>query len=147
MKIILLQDVARIGKSGEIKKVSQGYAMNFLIPKKMALSANDKNMRVYEHKRFLEKKKQEKLVHEAELRAKELEKLSCTISVKVGEDDKMFGSVTNADVAKFIKDSGFEIDKKDIKLDEPIKELGVYTIEVKLHQQVTGKVKLWIVKE
>jgi large subunit ribosomal protein L9 len=146
MKVIFLQDIKNIGKAGEIKDLSEGYARNFLFPKKLALEANAENMKVYENQKLIEKKKYEQLIKDAHTLKEKLEKASCTITVKVGEDDKMFGSVTNSDISKHLENSGFKIEKKDIILEHPIKELGVYTVDVKLHHDVTAKVKIWVVK-
>jgi large subunit ribosomal protein L9 len=146
MKVIFLQDIKNIGKAGEIKDLSEGYARNFLFPKKLALEANAENMKVYENQKLLEKKKHEQLVKEALMLKEKLEKASCTITVKVGEDDKMFGSVTNSDISKNLENIGFKIEKKDIILEHPIKELGVYTVDIKLHHEVSAKVKIWVVK-
>lgn len=148
MQIILMKDVNGIGKAGEIKNVSDGYARNFLFPQKCALAANDANKRVFDNEKARERKAAEKEIHDAKLSAEKLEKVSCTLKVKVGEEDKMYGSVTTHDIAKKLEEQGFTaIDKKMILLDEPLKELGVYTVDVKLQHDIIAKVKIWVVKE
>jgi large subunit ribosomal protein L9 len=147
MKVILLTNVNGLGKSGEIKDVKSGYARNFLFKKKLALEANAANMKIYNMKKVQEKKHIEKEIQEAQDLATKIEKLEITLAVKVGEDNKLFGSVTNADIAKELKNNKFDIEKKDILLEDTIKTLGVYTVEIKLHTEVKAKLKLWIVKE
>ncbi len=147
MKVILLKDVANLGKNGEIKDVKSGFARNFLFKNSLALEANDTNMKIYNAKKLEEEKFEKKQIKEAEELAKKLNKLELNISVKVGDDDKLFGSVTSADVAKTLKNKGFEINKKDILLDDVLKSLGVYTIDVKLHHDVKARLKVWVVKE
>ncbi len=147
MKVILKENHDKLGKIGDVVTIKDGYARNFLIPKKIAYLANDGNVRRLEEekKQYAVKLKKEQ-ISATELAA-EIEKLSLTIPVQVGEDDKLYGSVTNQMIADSLKEKGFDIDKKKIILDEPIKVLGIYTIDVKLHTEVTGKVKVWVVRQ
>ncbi len=147
MKVILRKDVETIGKAGEIVEVKNGYARNYLIPKGLALEASKGNV-----KRFEQEKKSLELQKNREKKAaeKEAEKLndtSITISVSVGEEDKLFGSVTSQDIANALEERGFALDKRKILLDEPIKALGIYSIPIKLHPEVEAKVKVWVVKK
>ena len=147
MKIILKEDYESLGKSGEVIIVKNGFARNYLIPKGVAYQATKGNLR-----RFEEEKKHiivitEKEKRQAEQLADMLEKVSCTISVAVGEEDKLFGSVTSQDINESLIEKGIEIDKRKIQLEEPIKNLGIYSIPVKLHPEVTATVKVWVVKK
>ncbi len=147
MKVILRQDVDKLGSAGDVVTVKDGYARNYLIPKQLAYPATPSNLRRFEEekKRLLMQSEREK--RQAEILAKELEKASCTISVAVGEEDKLFGSVTSQDIAEALQEKGIEIDKRKIQLEEPIKALGIYTVPVKLHPEVTANVKVWVVKK
>ncbi len=147
MKIILREDVEKVGNAGELINVKDGYARNFLIPRKLAVAATSKSLRVLEHhKRTIEaqRKKYEKTAQQ--LREK-LENFSCTISKKVGENEKLFGTVTTLDIEKALRAEGFEIDKRQILLEEPIKSLGVYTVNIKLSKEVSAPLKVWVVEK
>jgi large subunit ribosomal protein L9 len=147
MKLILKEDYGKLGKTGDVVTVKDGYARNFLIPKKIAYLANDGNVRRLEEEKKLRAIREKKEQKSAADIAVEIEKLSLTIPVQVGEDDKLYGSVTSQMIADSLKEKGFEIDKRKIELDEPIKVLGIYTIDVKLHPEVIGKVKVWVVRQ
>lgn len=147
MKVILKKDFDTLGKIGDIVEVKPGYARNYLIPTGIALKADDKNIKILKAEQQRLELKQSKDKKIAEKLAEKLEGVSCTATVKVGEEDKVFGSVTSQEIADLLKDKGFEIDRKKIVLDEPIKALGIYTIPVKLHAEVEAKIKLWVVKE
>lgn len=146
MEIILKEDVEKLGKAGDVVNVKPGFARNYLMPRKLAVESNAANLKLIE----FDKKKAEKRVSEelkgAEELAKKLANLSCSIPVKVGDDEKVFGSVTSADIAKVLESEGLNIDKKKIGLEEPIKALGVYTVPVKIHKDVTAQLKVWVVK-
>ena len=146
MKVILLEEISSLGKVGDVVKVASGYGRNYLIPQKKALEATPKNIKVWEREKSLYEGKLDRAKREAEKLAEKLESLSCTISKQVGEEDKLFGSVTTMDVEESLKNEGFEIDRKRILLDAPIKKLGIYTIPVKLHSEVTANLKIWVVK-
>lgn len=147
MEIILRKNVEKLGKSGEVLVVSDGYARNFLIPQGFAFKATSGNLKVVEREKeaYQRRKKSEKT--SARQLAEKLSNVSCTVSVRVGEDGKMFGSVTSADIAGALEFEGIKIDKKAIELASPIKEIGVFEVSVKLHSEVSVDVKVWIVKE
>lgn len=147
MKVILRKNFDQLGKIGDVVTVKDGYARNFLIPREVAYIATEGNLRALEQEKKLYLKKLQKEQAAAEKIAAELEKLSITIPVKVGEDEKLFGSVTGQMIADEITAKGVEIDKRKIELEEPIKALGIYTINVKLHPNVTAQVKTWVVRE
>ena len=147
MKIILKEDHERLGKAGEVVTVSDGYARNYLMPRGMAMRVTRGNMAVYEAERRQKEVSKNKTKRIAEALANELEKVSCTAVVQVGEEDRVFGSVTNQHVADLLKEKGYDIDRRNILLDEPLKALGVYTVGIRLHPDVEGKVKVWVVKE
>lgn len=147
MKVILRQNYEPLGQVGDVVDVKDGYAHNFLLPRKIAYIALDGNLRALEEekKAVLKKAKHELLA--AETTATELEKVSITIPVQVGEEDKIFGSVTNQMIADALKEKGYEIDRRKIEIEEPIKSLGIYGIEIKLHPSVSAKIKVWVVRE
>ncbi|RKX69068.1 50S ribosomal protein L9 [candidate division TA06 bacterium] len=147
MEIILLKDVEKMGKIGDVVKVKDGFARNYLIPEGIAIIDNESNKKRVKHLVSSANKKVYKAKEDAEGLSEELSKLSLTISVKAGEEDKLYGSVTNSDIEKLLKKEGYEIDHKMIIIEEPIKKLGVYDIRIKLHSEVYGAVKLWVVKE
>jgi len=146
MKVILTKPVESLGEISDIINVKDGYARNFLIPRGLALKASDTNLKIFEEAKRVEKIREKKIKQEALTLSKKLEKTSCTITVKT-EDDKMFGAVTSMDIAKAYSEQGIDLDKTDILLKEPIKELGIYNVSVKLHSEVTTEVKVWVVKE
>ncbi len=143
MKVILLQDVKSLGKKGDIVEVSKGYARNFILPKKLGVEATGKNINDLK----LQKANQEKIAAENLAAAKELadqlSDKSVVIPMKVGDNGKVFGAVSNKEIAAAAKDQlGLEIDKKKISVDEPIKSLGEHTVKIKLHPKVTGQLKV-----
>ncbi len=147
MKVILRQNYESLGQVGEIVEVKNGYARNFLIPRKIAYAALKGNIRALEEeKKTIEKKKQLE-IQAAEKLGGELEKVSITIPVQVGEEDKIFGSVTTQMIADALKEKGYDIDRRKIEIEEPIKSLGIYGISIKLHQNVTTNIKVWVVRE
>jgi len=147
MKIILRQDFEKLGKIGDIVEVKDGYARNYLLPRKIAFKANDGNLRALEEEKKQHITQETRALQHAKKMADELEKVSVTLKVKVGEDEKLFGSVTSQMIAETLVEKGITIDKRSIDLEEPIKALGIYTINVKLHTDVVGKVKVWVVRE
>jgi len=145
MKIILREDVPDLGAIGDIVTVKDGYARNYLIPNQMAVQASTKNLHQLEHQKRLIESHKTRIRQEASTLAEQLEGVSCTIPMLVGEQDKLFGSVTAKDIEEALAQEGIKLSRKRIILDEPIKSLGVYTIDVRLHQEVTGKLKVWVV--
>jgi len=147
MKIILRETLENLGEIGDVVEVKDGYARNYLIPRKLAYEANTRNLNQLEaQKKQLDRKIERDKLNAEKLRD-ELEKVSLTIQMKVGEDGKLFGSVTTQMIAEEFKDKGFDIDRKKIVIPEPIKALGIYTVEMKLHKDVEAKVKVWTVRE
>lgn len=147
MKIILREDVTGLGRSGEVKDVKDGFARNFLFPKKLALEACGYNLEKIETER--KKKETQKALEKKkalELAAR-LENLSLTLPVEVNEEEKLYGSLTAQDIAKAVSQEGVSIDKKNVVLSEPIKALGIYDLELKLHPEVIVKIKVWVVKK
>jgi len=147
MKVILLEDIEKLGDFGATVEVADGYARNYLIPKRLALRATPENVRLVERERKLRDQRAGKVRARFEELKERIEKLSCTIVKQVGENDRLFGSVTSMDIAKYLKQEGIEVDKKSILLKEPLKTLGVYTVPIKLHPEVTANLKVWVVKE
>lgn len=147
MRIVLREDVEKLGRRGEIVDVAPGYARNFLLPKGKALHATDGNLKRVEQERrkFAVRLAREK--EDAAAVARRLAGISCTIVRKVGENDQLYGSVTPSDIAEYLVKEGVELDKRRILLEEPIKALGIYTIPVKLHPEVNGEIRVWVVKE
>lgn len=147
MKVILQKEVDKLGSIGDIVKVSEGYARNFLIPGEYALQADEKNIKKLEHQKKLVQSKLNAERKEAEKIAQKLSAFSCTIAKKVGESEKLFGSVTSADVEECLMKAGFNVSRKNIVLVEPIKALGVYTVPVKVFSGIEANVKVWVVQE
>lgn len=147
MKVILRQDVSNLGSEGDIVDVAEGHARNFLLPRGFAYLATDGNLRKLEEDKKLRDLHLKKELRSAEDLARRISGASLTFVMKAGEEDRLYGSVSAGDIAAKLNEQGFSVDKKQVALDEPIKVLGVYTIEVKLHTDVTGKVKVWVVKE
>ena len=146
MKVILQKDLDKKGLMGDIIDVSDGYARNYLIPKGIAKLAQTSNVKALEHTKKIIQDKVNKEIKEAEKIAEKLSAHSCTITKKVGEEEKLFGSVTAADIEEVLKKDGFDINKKNILLEEHIKALGVYTVPVKVHPEVKANLKVWVVK-
>jgi len=147
MKLILAADVERLGLMGDLVEVADGYARNYLLPRKMAAIATLKNVKSLEHEKRVIGDRIRKEKFSAEEEAKKISALSITISVKVGEEGKLFGSVTNKDIAEAMAAEGLVVDKRLILLDRPIKEAGTFQIPVKVRHDVTGQVKVEVVPE
>jgi large subunit ribosomal protein L9 len=147
MKVILRKNTEGLGQIGDVVEVKNGYARNFLIPGKIAYAALKGNVRALEEEKKTLLKKTEQELTAAEALAAELEKVSVTIPVQVGEEDKIFGAVTSQMISDALKEKGHEIDKRKIEIDETIKSLGIYGISVKLHPNVSAKIKVWVVRE
>jgi large subunit ribosomal protein L9 len=147
MEVILREDIERLGNRGDVVKVAPGYARNFLLPKKLAVAATDANKKIVEQERQAHLRKEAKLQTEAEDLSKLLGGTTVTISQKAGENDQLFGSVTAKDVAEALEKQNFTIDRRKIVLDEPIKQLGVHKVNVRLHRNVTTEITVDVVKE
>jgi large subunit ribosomal protein L9 len=147
MKVILLEDVPSLGKAGDLVKVSDGYGRNYLIPQKKAVIATEKSLKVIEHQKRLIQQRMEKAKKDAEKLGQKIENLSCTFARTVGESGKLFGSVTSMDIENYLNENGIRVDRKKIALEEPIKNLGVSNVPIKLHPEVTTHLKVWVVQE
>lgn len=147
MRIVLREDIDKLGRRGEVVDVAAGYARNFLLPKGKALAATEGNLKVVERERRRYVLTQAKEREEAAAVARRLAGISCTIVRKVGENEQLYGSVTSADIADYLAKEGVVIDKRRILLEEPLKALGIYTVPVKVHADVMGEVRVWVVKE
>lgn len=147
MDVILRQNVDNLGKAGELVTVKPGYARNFLLPRGLAYEATEGNRRRIEAEKAQRGKKDAAEVSAARAVAAKLEAVSLTFTMKAGEGDKLFGSVTASDLAARLAAEGFAVDKKQVELAEPIKALGVYKVPVRLHHEVKPEVRVWVVKE
>lgn len=147
MEVILKKGIEKLGKPGEVVSVTRGYARNFLLPKGFALSATPANLKIVEQEKKKTALRQEKEKKEAQRLAEKLSAVSCTITVQTAQDGKLYGSVTSQDIAQGYKLEGIDIDKRKIELSQPIKEVGVFKINIKLHPEVTVQAKVWVVKE
>ena len=146
MQLILRKDVEGLGELNEVVEVKDGYARNFLIPQNLAQPATKGALKHLEHEKNMALAKEKKEKVRAEQLQAVLNKISCTAPVKVGQDDKVFGSVTREDVARMLQDEGIQLDKKKILLPEPLNTLGVHMLKVRLHPDVFAEVKVWLVK-
>lgn len=143
MKVILLQDVKGTGKKGEIKEVSDGYARNFLLKKKVAVEANNTNLKELDEKSKSKERKELIEYEEAVLLGKQMEDVNIEIYSKAGEGGRLFGSITSKEIAEQLKkQKNIDVDKRKILLDEPIRSLGSRFVEIKIHQKVTTKVRV-----
>lgn len=146
MKVILQAEVKGTGKKGQICEVSDGYARNYLFPRKLAVEATAGNLQDIAHKKAAEEKKKEKEKQEAQDLAKKLEAITVEIPTKTGEGGRLFGSVTNKEIAELLKKQyKIELDKRKLELKEPIKNLGTYTVHAKLHPEVSADLQVRIV--
>lgn len=146
MEVILLEDIPQLGKAGEVVRVKDGYARNYLIPKGLAQAATPQNLKALEQRRQLRQRRLERELQRAKDLAARISELNCTIRRPAGDDGKLFGAVTSADIGEALKEMGLEVDRKRIELSEPIKVTGAYTVPIKLHPEVTVELKLWVEK-
>lgn len=147
MKVILREDVPDIGTAGQVVEVKDGYGRNYLIPRNLAIPGTKANLKAIDE---IEKQKQiqyRKRRRGAEIVKEKIEKLSISAEVLVGEEDRVFGSVTSHDIVRLLEKEGVVIDKRAVELQEPIKSLGVYTVPIKVDKDVTAAVKLWVIKK
>jgi len=147
MEVVLKKDHDKLGKAMDVVNVKDGYARNFLIPQGIAVVATEGNRKAVAESKKLSENREEKKLKEARVQAKKIEKIPCTIKAKVGEEDKLFGSVTTQEIADFLVKEGFAVEKRDIELEEPIKQLGVYSVKVNLYKDEYAKLKVWVVKD
>jgi large subunit ribosomal protein L9 len=147
MEVILREDIEKLGARGQVVKVAAGYARNFLLPKRLAVAATESNKKIVEQERQAHLRKEAKAVGEAQDLAKLMLGVAITIKQKAGEADQLFGSVTSKDIADALASKGYEIDRRKIQLAEPIKQLGEYTVPIRLHKDVTADISVLVAKE
>jgi large subunit ribosomal protein L9 len=147
MEVILREDVDKLGGRGEVVKVAAGYARNFLLPKRLAVTATEANKKLVEQEKAAYLKREAKAENESQDLAKLIEGQTITISQKAGENEQLFGSVTSKDLADALEQKGFKIDRRKIQLEEPIKTLGEFQVPVKLHRAVTTNLKVIVTRE
>lgn len=145
MKVILQQDIKKLGNKGDIVEVSEGYGRNFLLPRKAAVLANAENLNVAKAQQGSRERKKQQASDEAKLMAAQLEKVEVTVGVKIGEGGKLFGSVTGKDVAEALKKQGIEVDKKKISIQGDVAGAGMYEAVIKVHPEITSKIKVNVV--
>lgn len=144
MKVILKENIETLGQIGDVVKVAPGYARNYLLPKGLAVEATERNAKALEHTKRQLAYKKNKTLEAAKLLANKLQELAIKLVHQAGEEGKLFGAVTNMEIANFLKDKGFEIDRKKIVLAEPIKQTGEYTVNVKIHPEVVAALKVTV---
>ncbi|MEN6483407.1 MAG: 50S ribosomal protein L9 [Syntrophobacteraceae bacterium] len=147
MKVILTENIASLGQIGQIVNVAPGYARNFLFPKELAMEATGRNVKELEHRKRILAQKREKVHQEMLSLAEKLSKVEIVMRRKVAEDDKLYGSVNAAEILAVLEEQGFELARKDIQLDQPLKQLGEFSIAIRVDAEVTANVKLVIEKE
>lgn len=147
MKVILREDVDTLGKCGDVVEVKDGYGRNYLLPRNLAIAANRGNLRAINELKQQQDLRLAKVRRAAESIKSRIEKASCTAEVLVGEEEKVFGSVTTQNIADLLAAQGIEVDRKKIVLDEPLKQLGVYTVPIKIAADVVANLKVWVVKK
>ena len=147
MEVILREHVDNLGKRGEIVKVADGYARNYLLPRKLALPATDGNRKHVERERKIMESREAEEKGQAEAMAARLSAIDITIARRVGETDQLYGSVTSADIVELLKEKGFDVDRRKLILPEPIKAIGDHDVPLKLHREVTVPLKVHVVKE
>src|SRR5215813_8488949 len=147
MEVILREDIDKLGSRGQVVKVAPGYARNFLLPRRLAVTANEANKKIVEQEREAHLRKEAKLEADAADLAKLMANVEVTIAQKAGENDQLFGSVTAGDIAVALEKAGYNIDRRKVHLDEPIKSLGDYKVAVRLHKEVSVDIPVHVTKE
>ena len=147
MNVILRKNMKALGVIGEIVSVKLGYARNYLLPKGIAVEATPGNMKMVEEEKGALARKSDREMKKAQSRMKGVRGVSVTATVKVSEEEQMYGSVTTVEIQKLLSEQGIEVEKRELILDEPIKSLGVYSISLRFHPEVEGTIKLWVIKE
>ncbi len=142
VQVILSEEVTNLGRPGDVVKVRAGYARNYLLPRKLAVEANPKNLRAFEHAKGVAMLKREALKQKATSLKVRIEALTLAITARAGEEGKLFGSVTNIDIERALREQGFEVERRRIALAEPIKQLGDFTVTVKLESEVDARLKV-----
>jgi large subunit ribosomal protein L9 len=147
MEVILREEVENLGRRGDLVKVAAGYARNFLLPKRLAVAATESNKKIVEQEKQAHLRRDAKEITEAQDLAKMMSSASVTIAQKAGENDHLFGSVTSGDIAAALEKQGYNIDRKKVHLDEPIKQLGDYKVSVRLHREVSIEIPVHVIRE
>jgi large subunit ribosomal protein L9 len=147
MEVILKEDIPNVGKMGEVVRVRDGYARNYLLPRGLVLIANKKNLKGFEHQKRVVAAQKERVLKQAQALTEKLSQISLIIAVKTGEEGRLFGSVTNMDIEKALKTKGFNVERRRIHLDQPIKALGDYELPVRLTSDVTAMLKISVISE
>lgn len=147
MEVILIQDMPHLGKAGEVVKVKNGYARNYLLPKSLVYLATSENLKKIEIQQKNRQEQYENEKKEALALAEKLSKVSCTVNVEVNDLEKLYGSISEIDVTKALEVEGFVIDKKQVVFNTPIEELGIFDVGINLHSDVTAKIRLWVTKK
>lgn len=147
MKVILREDIDTLGKCGEVVEVKDGYGRNFLLPRNFAVAASRGNLKAIDEIKLQKELRDRKLMKESERIKNRIEKASLTAEVNVGEEEKVFGSVTTTMIADLLQKEGIDVDRRHILLDDPIKALGIFTVPVKVAPEVVASLKLWVVKK
>lgn len=147
MQVILREQLDHLGDAGEVVQVKPGYARNYLIPQGLAYEATEGNLHRLERERAQAEKRAARAFSQARERASGLEGQSITFSVRAGQEGRLFGSITPADIAERLAEQGIEVDRRQIDIDEPIKALGVFTVPIRLHADVRSEIKVWVIKE
>ena len=147
MEVILKEDIANVGKIGDVVRVRDGYARNYLLPRGLVLVANKKNLRTYEHQKKVVADQKQKIVRGAQSVAEELAGVSLVIPMKTGEEGRLFGSVTNIQIEKALKAKGLDVDRRKIQLSEPIKTIGDHEVAIRLSADLTVPLKVSVVPE
>jgi len=145
MEVILKEDIPNVGKMGEVVRVRDGYARNYLLPRGLVLEANKKNLKTYEHQKRVVSSQKDRVQDQAKVLAEKLTQVSLLMKVRVGEEGKLFGSVTNIDLEKALKAQGFVVERRRIHLAEPIKVVGDYEVPVRLTADVQANIKVSVV--
>jgi large subunit ribosomal protein L9 len=147
MKVILRSDITNVGRQGEVKDVACGFARNYLVPKNLAMEATNRNLKIWQREKVKLEKQRERIINDAKEVASKMGAIEFKIQAKIGENGKIFGSITTANLSKLFVEQGFYVNKRDILLSENIKELGNYEINIRLHPEVVVKVKLVVLGE
>lgn len=146
MQVILRKNIEKLGAAGNMVEVSNGYGRNYLLPRGLAIEATPRNIKTIEHEKILISERKKSELRDAEEIKKKISEISVTIAMQAGEEDKLFGAVTTMDIEEALSKEGISIDKRNIFLEEPIKRLGIYNVNVKVHPEVMTELKVWVVK-
>jgi len=147
MEVILREEIEKLGRRGDVVKVAAGYARNYLLPKRLAVAANESNKKIVEQEKQAYLRRESKEIGDANDLARMMATVEVTIAQKAGENDQLFGSVTSQDIAAALEKAGYTIDRRKVNLAEPIKSLGDYKVTVKLHREVSIELPVHVVKE